>query len=152
MRIQRRNHQESAHRDHPDDRHDFFSAGLLHDLDLIDDPVQAACQSICPRPRQASKRPAESAAITIDKESRIFLNKEEVDQAALGDLPAPTPREELRSAGRHQRRRRCRAWPCGGSHGHRPCRQRGEDGDRGETQGAEKMNERWLIPSFTASS
>jgi biopolymer transport protein ExbD len=30
--------------------------------------------------------PAESAAITIDKESRIFLNKEEVDQAALDVL------------------------------------------------------------------
>ncbi|MGZ9220177.1 MAG: MotA/TolQ/ExbB proton channel family protein [Candidatus Binatia bacterium] len=33
-------HQESAHRDHPDDRHDFISTGLFHDLDLVDDPVQ----------------------------------------------------------------------------------------------------------------
>ena len=33
-------HKESANRDHPDDRHDFFSAGLLHDLDPIDDALR----------------------------------------------------------------------------------------------------------------
>jgi len=39
-----------------------------------------------PKAGSGQQAPAESAAITIDKESRIFLNKEEVDQAALGDL------------------------------------------------------------------
>ena len=39
-----------------------------------------------PKAASGQQAPAESAAITIDKESRIFLNKEEVDQAALGDL------------------------------------------------------------------
>jgi biopolymer transport protein ExbD len=39
-----------------------------------------------PKATSGQQAPAESAAITIDKESRIFLNKEEVDQAALGDL------------------------------------------------------------------
>ena len=39
-----------------------------------------------PKAASGQQAPAESAAITIDKGSRIFLNKEEVDQAALGDL------------------------------------------------------------------
>jgi biopolymer transport protein ExbD len=39
-----------------------------------------------PKTASGQQAPAESAAITIDKESRIFLNKEEVDKAALGDL------------------------------------------------------------------
>jgi biopolymer transport protein ExbD len=39
-----------------------------------------------PKAASGQQAPAESAAITIDKESRIFLNKEEVDQAALGVL------------------------------------------------------------------
>jgi biopolymer transport protein ExbD len=39
-----------------------------------------------PKAASGQQALAESAAITIDKESRIFLNKEEVDQAALGDL------------------------------------------------------------------
>jgi biopolymer transport protein ExbD len=39
-----------------------------------------------PKAASGQQAPADSAAITIDKESRIFLNKEEVDQAALGDL------------------------------------------------------------------
>src|SRR5688572_10115097 len=39
-----------------------------------------------PKAASGEQALAESAAITIDKESRIFLNKEEVDQAALGDL------------------------------------------------------------------
>jgi biopolymer transport protein ExbD len=39
-----------------------------------------------PKAAFGQQAPAESAAITIDKESRIFLNKEEVDKAALGDL------------------------------------------------------------------
>ena len=39
-----------------------------------------------PKAASSQQAPAESAAITIDEESRIFLNKEEVDQAALGDL------------------------------------------------------------------
>jgi biopolymer transport protein ExbD len=39
-----------------------------------------------PKAASGQQAPAESAAITIDKESRIFLNKEEVDQAGLGDL------------------------------------------------------------------
>jgi biopolymer transport protein ExbD len=39
-----------------------------------------------PKAASGQQAPAESAAITIDKESRIFLNKEEVDQSALGDL------------------------------------------------------------------
>ena len=40
-----------------------------------------------PKAASGQQAPAESAAITIDKESRTFLNKQEVDQAALGDLP-----------------------------------------------------------------
>jgi biopolymer transport protein ExbD len=39
-----------------------------------------------PKATSGQQAPAESAAITIDKESRIFLNKEEVDQAALDVL------------------------------------------------------------------
>lgn len=39
-----------------------------------------------PKAASGHQAPAESAAITIDKKSRIFLNKEEVDQAALGEL------------------------------------------------------------------
>ncbi len=39
-----------------------------------------------PKAASGQQAPAESAAITIDKERRIFLNKEEVDRAALGDL------------------------------------------------------------------
>ena len=39
-----------------------------------------------PKAASGLQAPAESAAITIDKESRIFLNKDGVDQAALGDL------------------------------------------------------------------
>jgi biopolymer transport protein ExbD len=39
-----------------------------------------------PKAASGQQAPADSAAITIDEESRIFLNKEEVDQAALGDL------------------------------------------------------------------
>jgi biopolymer transport protein ExbD len=39
-----------------------------------------------PKAASGQQAPAESAAITIDKESRIFRNKEEIDQAALGDL------------------------------------------------------------------
>jgi biopolymer transport protein ExbD len=39
-----------------------------------------------PKAASGQQAPAESAAITIDQESRIFLNKEEVDKAALGDL------------------------------------------------------------------
>ena len=39
-----------------------------------------------PKAASGQQAPAESAAITIDKESRIFLNKEEVDQASLGVL------------------------------------------------------------------
>ena len=39
-----------------------------------------------PKAASGQQAPAESAAITIDKESRIFLNKEEIDQATLGDL------------------------------------------------------------------
>jgi biopolymer transport protein ExbD len=39
-----------------------------------------------PKAASGQQAPAESAAITIDKQSRIFLNKEEVDQAGLGDL------------------------------------------------------------------
>jgi biopolymer transport protein ExbD len=39
-----------------------------------------------PKAASGQQAPAESAAITIDKESRIFLNKEEVDKAALAAL------------------------------------------------------------------
>ena len=39
-----------------------------------------------PKAASGHQAPAESAAITIDKERRIFLNKKEVDRAALGDL------------------------------------------------------------------
>lgn len=39
-----------------------------------------------PKPASGQQAPAESAAITIDNESRIFLNKEGVNQATLGDL------------------------------------------------------------------
>jgi biopolymer transport protein ExbD len=39
-------------------------------------------------PKAASERqaPAESAAITIDKQARLFLNKQAVDKAELGEL------------------------------------------------------------------
>lgn len=39
-------------------------------------------------PKAASGRqaPAESAAITIDKDDRLFLDKQPVDKSALGDL------------------------------------------------------------------
>jgi biopolymer transport protein ExbD len=39
-------------------------------------------------PKAASGRqaPAESAAITIDKQARLFLNKQAVDKAELGEL------------------------------------------------------------------
>lgn len=39
-------------------------------------------------PKAASGRqaPAESAAITIDKQAQLFLNKQPVDKAELGDL------------------------------------------------------------------
>ena len=39
-----------------------------------------------PKAASGQQAPAESAAITIDKESRIFLNKEEVDKVALAAL------------------------------------------------------------------
>jgi biopolymer transport protein ExbD len=39
-----------------------------------------------PKANSGQQAPAESASITIDKESRVFLNKEEVDGAVLGDL------------------------------------------------------------------
>lgn len=39
-----------------------------------------------PKAASGQQAPAESAAITIDNESRIFLNKEGVNQATLGDL------------------------------------------------------------------
>jgi biopolymer transport protein ExbD len=39
-----------------------------------------------PKAASGQQAPAESAAITIDKDSRIYLNKEEVDQAALTAL------------------------------------------------------------------
>ncbi|HEY7554525.1 MAG TPA: biopolymer transporter ExbD, partial [Candidatus Binatia bacterium] len=39
-----------------------------------------------PKAASGQQAPAESAAITIDTESRVFLNKEKVDKAALGDL------------------------------------------------------------------
>jgi biopolymer transport protein ExbD len=39
-------------------------------------------------PKAASGRqaPAESASITIDRQARLFLDKQEVDKTALGDL------------------------------------------------------------------
>ncbi|HEU5462918.1 MAG TPA: biopolymer transporter ExbD [Candidatus Binatia bacterium] len=39
-----------------------------------------------PKAASGQQAPAESAAITIDNESRVFLNKEGVNQATLGDL------------------------------------------------------------------
>lgn len=39
-----------------------------------------------PKAASGQQAPAESAAITIDNESRIFLNKEGVNQATLGNL------------------------------------------------------------------
>ena len=39
-----------------------------------------------PKAASGQQAPAESAAITIDNESRIFLNKEGVDKVALGEL------------------------------------------------------------------
>jgi biopolymer transport protein ExbD len=38
-----------------------------------------------PKAASGQQAPAESAAVTIDKHGRIFLNKEPVDKAALGD-------------------------------------------------------------------
>ena len=39
-----------------------------------------------PKAASGQQAPAESAAITIDKQARLFLNKQAVDKAALGDL------------------------------------------------------------------
>jgi biopolymer transport protein ExbD len=39
-----------------------------------------------PKAAAGQQAPAESAAITIDKQARLFLNKQAVDKAMLGDL------------------------------------------------------------------
>ena len=39
-----------------------------------------------PKAASGQQAPAESAAITIDKQARLFLNKQAVDKADLGDL------------------------------------------------------------------
>jgi biopolymer transport protein ExbD len=39
-----------------------------------------------PKAASGGQAPAESAAITIDKEARLFLNKQAVEKAALSDL------------------------------------------------------------------
>ena len=39
-----------------------------------------------PKAASGQQSPAESAAITIDKQARLFLNKQAVDKAALGNL------------------------------------------------------------------
>ena len=39
-----------------------------------------------PKAASGQQAPAESAAITIDKQARLFLNKQAVDKAALGDF------------------------------------------------------------------
>jgi biopolymer transport protein ExbD len=44
-----------------------------------------------PKAASGQQAPAESAAITIDKEGRLFLNKEAIDESALGG----SLREEL---------------------------------------------------------
>ena len=38
-----------------------------------------------PKAASGQRGPAEGAAITIDKDARLFLNKQPVDKAALGD-------------------------------------------------------------------
>jgi biopolymer transport protein ExbD len=38
-----------------------------------------------PKAAAGQQAPAESAAITIDKEGRLFLNQQAIDQASLGD-------------------------------------------------------------------
>ena len=39
-----------------------------------------------PKAASGQQAPVESAAITIDKQARLFLNKQAVDKAALGDF------------------------------------------------------------------
>ena len=39
-----------------------------------------------PKAASGQQAPAESAAITIDKDNRIFLNQQAVDKAALGEV------------------------------------------------------------------
>jgi biopolymer transport protein ExbD len=38
-----------------------------------------------PKATAGQQAPAESAAITIDKDGRLFLNQQAIDQASLGD-------------------------------------------------------------------
>ncbi len=59
-----------------------------------------------PKAASGQQAPAESAAITIDKDGRIFLNQQAVDKAALGEALRAATCEESRAVGRHQRRRR----------------------------------------------
>jgi len=78
-------HEKSAHRDHPDDRHDFFPLGLFHDFDSVHVAIQRhAGQSA--KAASGRQAPAESAAITIDKDDRLFLDKQPVDKSLLRDL------------------------------------------------------------------
>lgn len=58
----------------------FFMISTLSMAQYRDMPVNL------PKAASGQQAPAESAAITIDNESRIFLNKEGVNQATLGDL------------------------------------------------------------------
>ena len=92
----------SSHRDHPDDRHHFFLLVFF----MISTLAMAQYRGMpvnLPKAASGEQAPYESAAITIDKDSRIFLNQEEVDQAALADLLRQHLEQKLGFAGSHQR-------------------------------------------------
>ena len=71
-------HEKSAYRDHSYDRHDFFPLGLFHDLDSVHVAIQRHAPHL-PKAAFGRQAPAESAAITIDKDDRLFLEKQPVD-------------------------------------------------------------------------
>ena len=50
-----------------------------------------------PKAASGQQAPAESAAVTINKEGQIFLNKQAVDKSASGRILAPAAREEPRN-------------------------------------------------------
>ena len=127
--------QEGAHRDHPDDRHDifllvFFMISTLSMAQYRGVPVNL------PKAASGQQAPAQSAAITLDKQARFFSMKRRLT-TALGELLRQQLERERGSAGRHQRRRRRGAWPCSGSHGYRAGCQCGQNGHCSEAEGAE---------------
>ena len=58
----------------------FFMISTLSMTRFQDMPVNL------PKAASGQQAPAESAAITIDKQAQVFLDKQPVDKASLGDL------------------------------------------------------------------